>query len=356
MPLPGFIAPQLATAREDVPAGDGWVHEIKFDGYRMLAYIEGGGARLLSRNTLDWSRRFGQVTDALGDIRAKEAILDGEVCVLDEQGRADFQKLQALVEDGKPARLSYLVFDLLWLDGEDLRKRPLLERKATLAKIVPARSAVVQYVDHFSGDGVKFFVGACESGLEGTVAKREDAPYDSGRSTSWIKVKCVDAKEFAVGGYVPSERRSYFKSLLVGEPARSARGASGLIYRGQVGGGFTEPLGKKIVALLEPLETNEPPFASVPWELRGKARWVRPDYVVQVRFTEMTRDGALRHPRFVRIRHKSEPGVAEHLRSRTIEDRKPKKKRKPARAAPTDDRPALLDALRKSVKGRRKRR
>jgi bifunctional non-homologous end joining protein LigD len=351
MPLPGFIAPQLATAREGVPAGEGWVHEIKFDGYRMLAYIEGGGARVLSRNTLDWSRRFGQVTEALGDIRAKEAILDGEVCVLDEQGRADFQKLQALVKDGKPARLSYLVFDLLWLDGEDLRKRPLLERKTRLAKIVPKQNAVVQYVDHFSGDGVKFFVGACESGLEGTIAKRADAPYDSGRSTSWIKVKCVDAREFAVGGYVPSERRSYFKSLLLGELA--SRG--GLIYRGQVGGGFTEALGKKIAALLEPLETDEPPFANVPWELRGKARWVRPDYVVQVRFTEMTREGALRHPRFLRIRHKSEPGVAEHLRSRTIADRKPKKTRT-RKAAPKkkDERPALLDALRASAKGKRR--
>jgi bifunctional non-homologous end joining protein LigD len=322
----------------------------------MLAYIEGGGARLLSRNTLDWSERFGQVSEALGDIRAKEAILDGEVCVLDERGRADFQKLQALVKDGKPARLSYLVFDLLWLDGEDLRKRPLLERKAKLEKIVPARNAVVQYVDHFSGDGVKFFVGACESGLEGTIAKRADAPYESGRGTSWIKVKCVDAKEFAVGGYVPSERRSYFKSLLLGEPLRRGEPArGGLTYRGQVGGGFTEALGRKIAALLAPLETDEPPFAAVPWELRGKARWVRPDYVVQVRFTEMTRDGALRHPRFVRIRHKSEPGVAEHLRSRTIADRKPKKTRT-RKAAPEkkDGRPALLDALRASAKGKRR--
>src|SRR5687767_2345912 len=178
MPLPGFIAPQLATAREDVPAGEDWVHEIKFDGYRMLAYIEGGGARLLSRNTLDWSGRFAQVTEALGDIRAKEAIVDGEVCVLDERGRADFQKLQALVKDGKPARLSFLVFDLLWLDGDDLRKLPLLKRKERLAKIVPKRNAVVQYVDHLAGDGVKFFVSACESGLEGTIAKRKDAPYE----------------------------------------------------------------------------------------------------------------------------------------------------------------------------------
>ncbi len=361
MPLPGFIAPQLATAREDVPAGDGWVHEIKFDGYRMLAYLEGGSARLLSRNTLDWSRRFGQVAAALGDVRAREAIIDGEVCVLDGRGRADFQSLQALVEDGKPARLSYLVFDLLWLDGEDLRKRPLLERKAKLAKIVPKRNAVVQYVDHFvpraGGDGVKFFVGACESGLEGTIAKRADAPYESGRTASWIKVKCVDAKEFVVGGYLPSERRSYFKSLIVGDPARTTRASRGLVYRGQVGGGFTEALGRKIAAMLKPLETEDSPFEKVPWELRGTARWVRPEYVIQVRFTEITREGSFRHPRFVRIRHMREPGVAEHLRSRTIADHKPKKKtkRKPARE-PTPDRPALLDALRASVKRKGKRR
>jgi DNA ligase D-like protein (predicted ligase) len=350
MPLPGFIAPQLATAREDVPAGDDWVHEIKFDGYRMLAYIADGEARLLSRNTLDWSRRFAEVTEALGAIRAKEAIVDGEVCVLDERGRADFQKLQALVEEGKPARLSFLVFDLLWLDGEDLRRLPLLKRKAKLAKIVPKRNAVVQYVDHLAGDGVKFFVSACESGLEGTIAKRKDAPYQSGRSTSWIKVKCVDAKEFVVGGYVRSERRSYFKSLLLGEPARG-----GLIYRGQVGGGFTEALGKKIAGLLQPLETEDSPFEKVPWEFRDTAQWVRPEYVVQVRFTEITREGSLRHPRFVRLRHVSEPGAAEHLRSRTIEGRKPKKRKtkpKPAREAAAE-RPALLDALKASVKGKR---
>jgi bifunctional non-homologous end joining protein LigD len=366
MPLPGFIAPQLATAREDVPAGDGWVHEIKFDGYRMLAYVEGGQARLLSRNTLDWSRRFGQVTEALADIRAKDAIIDGEVCVLDERGRADFQKLQALVEGGKPARLPYLVFDLLWLDGEDLRKLPLLKRKAKLEAIVPKRSAVVQYVDHFAArtddDGVKFFVGVCESGLEGTIAKRKDAPYESGRSTSWIKVKCVDAKEFVVGGYIPSERRSYFKSLLLGEPARRGERLAyrGLVYRGQVGGGFTEALGQKIQGLLQPLETEDSPFASVPWELRDTARWVRPEYIVQVRFTEITREGALRHPRFVMLRHVSEPaGAGEHLRSRTLADRKPKKKRTGKRKAarqPANERPALLDALKASVKKKPARR
>src|SRR5262245_1684348 len=133
--LPPFIAPQLATAREDVPEGADWIHEIKFDGYRMLAYIDASGVRLLSRHTLDWSGRFRQVTDAFGDVRVKEAVIDGEVCVLDERGRADFQKLQALVKDRKAARLSYLAFDLLWLDGEDLRPLPLLERKARLEKI-----------------------------------------------------------------------------------------------------------------------------------------------------------------------------------------------------------------------------
>jgi bifunctional non-homologous end joining protein LigD len=348
--LPGFIAPQLATAREDVPAGDGWVHEIKFDGYRVLAFIEAGGARLLSRNTLDWSRRFAQITDALLAVRVKDAVIDGEVCVLDEKGRSDFEKLQALVDEGKPARLSFLAFDLLWLNGEDLRGLPLLKRKAKLQRIIPKRSAAIQYVDHFAGDSTKFFIGVCEGGLEGIVSKRADAPYESGRTNTWIKVKCVDAKEFAVCGYVPSERGAHFRSLIIGEA-----GAGGLVYRGLVGGGFTEPLRKKIAGLLAPLETDEPPLEKVPWDLRGKARWVRPDYVIQVRFTEITRDGALRHPRFVRLRHASEPGAPEHLRSRTIADRKPKKKRRARpRPEPEPERPALLDALRKSLKAKRR--
>jgi bifunctional non-homologous end joining protein LigD len=345
--LPPFIAPQFATAREDVPAGADWIHEIKFDGYRILAYIDANGVRLLSRNTLEWSGRFRQVVDALADVRARDAVIDGEVCVLDERGRADFQTLQALVEDRKPARLSYLVFDLLWLDGEDLRRLPLLERKARLKKLVPKRNAVVQYVDHFEGDGIKFFVGVCENGLEGIVSKRADAHYESGRTKSWIKVKCVDAREFAVVGYVPSEKRDFFKSLIVAEPAGKR-----FEYRGLVGGGFTQTLGRKIAAMLKPLETEAPPLDNVPWELRRTARWARPEYVAQVRFTEITREGSLRHPRFIRLRHVSEPGAAEHLRSRTIEDRKPKKKRaakRKAEAKTAPDQSALLDALRESV-------
>lgn len=342
--LPPFIAPQLATPRENVPKGADWVHEIKFDGNRMLGYLEAGGARLLSRKTLDWSGRFGQVAEALRSLRAKEAVVDGEVCVLDDRGRSDFQALRALVDDGRPARLSYLVFDLLWLDGMDLRALPLLKRKARLEKIVPKRNAVIQYVEHFRGDAVKFFVGICESGLGGIVSKHANARYESGRSTAWVTVKCVDAKEFFVGGYVPSQRRSYFKSLIVGE-----LGPDGLVYRGLVGSGFTETLGRKIAGMLTPLAVEEPPFAKIPWELRGRAKWVRPQYVVQVRFTEITRDGVLRHPRFVRLRDASEPGVGEHLRSRTIEDRKRKQRRRPRSPAPEPDRPALLDALRKSV-------
>jgi bifunctional non-homologous end joining protein LigD len=344
MPPPGFIAPQLATAREDVPAGDNWVHEIKFDGYRMLAYIDASGARLLSRNTLDWSRRFGQVTEALRHIHAKDAIIDGEVCVLDDRGRSDFHKLQAVVEEGRSARLSYLVFDLLRLNGDDLRELPLLKRKAQLQKLLPKRDRVIQYVDHFKGDAVKFFVGACEAGLEGIISKRVDAPYVCGRTTTWIKVKCIDVREFVVGGYIPSERRSFFKSLIVGEPSNE-----GLVFRGLVGGGFTEALGHKIAGMLAPLETDKSPFVSLQWEIRQeKPHWVKPEYIIQVRFTEITRDGVLRHPRFVRIRHISEPGVAEHLRSRTVIDKKPRRVRTPKKT-PKPDRVALTRALRKSL-------
>src|SRR5262249_11296729 len=178
-----------------------------------------------------------------------------------------------------------------------------------------------------------------------------DARYQSGRTATWIKVKCIEAKEFAVGGYVRSERRSFFKSLLVGEPT-----PKGLVYRGQVGSGFTEALGKKIAGMLKPLAIDRPALVNVPWALRSEARWVRPEYIAMVRSTEITRDGVLRHPRFVRLRHMSEPGVAEHLRSKTIADRVSRKRRaRPRPPPPKPDRPALLDALRKSVRGKAKR-
>jgi bifunctional non-homologous end joining protein LigD len=179
-----FIPPQLATPREDVPEGSDWIHEIKHDGYRMLGYVGDGEPRLLSRNNLDWSLRFAEVTTALKSLRAKQAIVDGEICVLDGRGRSDFGALQAMVEEGRRASLTYLIFDLLWLDGQDLRDQPLLNRKARLARLVPKRHRVLRYVDHIKGGGVGFFIKACEAGLEGVISKRADSPYTSGRTTS----------------------------------------------------------------------------------------------------------------------------------------------------------------------------
>jgi bifunctional non-homologous end joining protein LigD len=233
--LPDFIPPQLATLVQTAPQGDAWLHEIKLDGYRVLARIERGRARLFTRSGQDWTARFPSVTAAVERLHAKSALLDGEVVVLDAQGVSHFQSLQEALSQGRTQDLVYFVFDLLFLDGRDLRSLPLSERKALLARLLHGSGTTIRYSAHVEGRGGTFYDKACRMGLEGIISKRKDAPYRSGRSTAWVKVKCVASQEFVIVGFTePKGARAGFGALLLGVYEKDGS----LTYVGRVGTGF----------------------------------------------------------------------------------------------------------------------
>jgi bifunctional non-homologous end joining protein LigD len=292
--------PQLATLAPAAPDGADWVHEIKYDGYRMLAWIDGASVRLLTRNRKDWTDRFPELVRALVGLNLGDAVLDGEVGVELPDGRTSFQALQnVLKHSSSGGRLRFWLFDALRLDGEDLTRLPLVERKARLRAVLSGARAPLRYSEHVEGRGPAFHEQACRHGLEGIISKRSAAPYRGGRSRDWLKVKCVREQEFVVGGYTaPGGSRQGLGALHVGtfEDGR-------LVYRGKVGTGYTENTLRDLVRRLKPLKRPDSPFADGP--RAGAARgstWVDPVLVAQVRFTEVTDDGRLRHPVFHGLR------------------------------------------------------
>lgn len=300
--LPSFasIAPQLATLVTHPRPGVDYLYEIKFDGYRALAYVDRKkGARLCTRNGLDWTDRFPSIADALATLGA-DAVLDGEICYVLDDGRTDFQHLQNALRvpagAGERARIVYFVFDLLYANGTDLRAQPLRERKALLEPLVGARAGAVRYSGHLDGDWRTTLTQACALGLEGVIGKRAERPYVSGRGADWIKLKCNKRQEFVIVGMTaPEGSRHGFGSLLLAvmEPA-------GLRYAGKVGTGFSDRSLKELHQRLTKLTVETPPLAKAP-RLRN-VRWVRPELVCEVSFTEFTRDGSLRHPSFEGLR------------------------------------------------------
>jgi bifunctional non-homologous end joining protein LigD len=300
MTLPPWVAPQLATLVDDPPPGDDWVHEIKLDGYRILLRIAGGRVKLLTRNRQDWTARYPTVTEAAAALPVKEALLDGEIVALDRAGVSSFQALQQADQLEKGRALVYVAFDLLFLDGRDLRPLPLVERKARLARLLKARRGRLRYSAHFDVQGQRVYERACRLGLEGIVSKRKSAPYTSGRGAAWLKVKCVARQEMVIGGYTdPEGARTEFGSLLLGVHDRDGR----LVYAGRVGTGFDQATLRTLGARLRKLEQRASPFASDGPRPPGRgAHWVKPELVGEVAFTEWTRDGLLRHPAFEGLR------------------------------------------------------
>jgi bifunctional non-homologous end joining protein LigD len=296
-----WTPPQLATLSAEAPAGDGWVHEIKYDGYRLLAYVTGNIVRLLTRNRKDWTDRFEPVVRDLTSLGLGHAILDGEVAVELADGTTSFQALQNALRDPTRGQLQFWAFDLLFLNGTDLRSKPLLERKQTLRKLLAAQAAgTLRYSDHIVGHGPAFLARACSHGLEGIISKRASAPYRGGRGGDWLKVKCIREQEFVVGGYTePEGSRQGLGALHVG----AYDGDSRLLYCGKVGTGFTAATLRDLRKRLEPLVRPESPFWGSP---RGAAarttHWTEPELVVQIRYTEITEDGRLRHPSFIGLR------------------------------------------------------
>ena len=303
--LPAFVRPQLATLVDSVPQGDEWLHEIKFDGYRILCRIDEGRAKFLTREEQDWTRRFGSLVAAAQDLPAKEAFLDGEVVALEENGVTNFQLLQNSLKENNTAILVYFVFDLLYLDGWDLTRCPLRDRKKILERILKPKRAKkapnsLRYSEHWISQGDELYQESCRKGLEGIISKKADQPYRSGRSRDWLKVKCSKSQEFVIGGFTePAGSRSGLGALLVGVHDEQGK----LLYAGRVGTGFTQQSLKELRSRLDSLERDSPPFINPPKgaEARG-VHWVEPKLVGAVAFAEWTTDNLLRHPSFQGLR------------------------------------------------------
>lgn len=308
-----WVAPQLATLVEQIPTGEGWVHELKYDGYRILCRVKDGAATLFTRNGHDWTSKLHRIAETIAALSVKNAWLDGEVVALKPDGRISFQTLQNAFDARSDSDLVYYVFDLLYLDGYDLRPVPLIERKRLLASLLKGgRSGVIRYSDHIAGQGDVAYAEACRSGMEGLIAKRADAAYRAGRNRNWVKVKCGRRQEFVIGGYTePSGSRVAFGALLLG--VYDGRGR--LRFAGRAGTGFSEPVLMDLHRRLRALEQSQPPFADPP---RGADRhgvhWVAPELVAEVAFAEWTSEGQLRQASFQGLREDKDPRSVVHER------------------------------------------
>jgi bifunctional non-homologous end joining protein LigD len=286
---------------DKVPEGDAWLHEIKLDGYRTAARIEGGKVRLLTRTGLDWTARFRPIAAALASLPVKTAYLDGEIAVLGPDGVTSFAALQDALSKGHSADLVYFAFDLLHLDGLDLTPLPLIERKAALKKLLGRRrgAGLIRYSDHVQGQGGRFYAHACKLRLEGIVSKLAKSPYRPRRTTEWLKVKCLLRQEMVIGGWQDSDKEGRsLKSLLLGYYDRTGR----LVFAGKVGTGFSLKLGRELVAGLRKIERPDPPFALVPRDDRRGSRWAEPRLVAEIAYSNWTSDQVMRHPKFVALR------------------------------------------------------
>ena len=315
-PPPEFIPAQLATLVDDPPVGPEWVHEIKYDGYRMLCRIDGGQVRLISRNEKDWTQAFPTIVAEAQQLPLTNGWLDGEVVSLDTRGISSFQALQNALEKGRMAvHIVYYVFDLLFLNGQDLTTLALSERKSLLANLLQSGAvSQIRYSEHMEIEGEIFYRYACQHGLEGIISKRRDLEYTSRRTKTWIKVKCLRRQEFVIVGYTePGGARTAFGALLLGVYERDGR----LVHCGKVGTGFNESDLQALLRRLKTLEQKTSALTPVPKgaEFRN-VHWVKPELVAEVGFSEWTAGGSLRHPSFVGLRE--DKPAAEVVREETV--------------------------------------
>ncbi len=294
----GFIEPELATLTDAMPAGPDWVHEVKFDGYRTITVIENGRVRMFSRSGLDWTDKYQALAEHLAALDVATAVLDGEIVALNEHGVSSFSKLKDELGAGRSTALQYYIFDLMVLDGNDLRPRPLLERKAALERLLKTRDFKdrIIYSEHFT-EAQDLLPHLCSLDMEGIISKRVDAPYSGKRSKAWLKVKCHKRQEFVIVGFTDSKHAGRgFRSLLLGY-----YDAGQLKFAGKVGTGFTGDSLAMIRDKLDQLEIIPKPFAKLPPDV-GRGTWVEPKLVCEVEFTEWTPEGRLRHPSFQGLR------------------------------------------------------
>jgi bifunctional non-homologous end joining protein LigD len=306
-PLPTFIPPQLAQQSTKPAKGTGWLHELKLDGYRIQARKDGADIQLLTRTGLDWTHRMKTVATQLQALPADTAILDGELVVLAPNGTTSFADLQAAFQEGVKKPLTYFAFDLLHLNGHNLRNLPLNERKDLLAKLVKNAGEFVCLSEHLESDGEDVFRKACEFHAEGIVSKRATGHYSSGRSTDWLKLKCIHEQEFVIGGFtLPSNGTHGIGALLLGyyenTGAGSKKAARKLIYAGRTGTGFTQKTHHILRDQLDALRQSTTSFDKPPGEARRGAIWVKPNLVAQVSFATWTADNLLRQAAFKGLR------------------------------------------------------
>ena len=301
-PLPRFREPQLATLVDDVPTGNSWMHEIKFDGYRAMIAAKGSEVRIHTRSGKDWSDKFGPLADAIAALDLPACLIDGEIVAYDGKGNPDFSTLQQVLKRGngsqsKADRLALHAFDLIELNGEDLAQLPNIERKERLEALLSHAEPPVHVADHVIGAGEKLYDAMCRAGQEGIIAKRIDAPYRHARSKAWVKVKCTRRQEFVVVGWKKSSAKGRpFASLLLAQNEGDR-----LVYKGNVGTGFTADELDELAAKMKRLERKTPPVETDKASARG-VTWLTPKLVAEIAFAEFTADGNVRHGSYLGLR------------------------------------------------------
>jgi len=288
-PYPGFIEPALATSIDKVPAGERWIHEIKFDGYRVQVHIHAGATKVFTRRGHDWTGRFRKIAADASDLSAGSAIIDGEVVVPGDNGITDFSVLQNELK-GRSTRIVLVAFDLLYFDGQDLRRLPLVERKAALKTLIAGTE--IQFSESFEIDGAEMYRHACKLGLEGVVSKVRDSAYASGRVNTWVKKTCQQRETLPIAGFALDG--DDWDGLYLGR-----RKGQDLVYAGKVDHGFDDDSVAELRKRLTPLIRKTQPYTK---RIAHRGIWVEPELLAEIEYRAKSAEGKVRHPFFKGLR------------------------------------------------------